>query len=157
ERQFASPDAPAAPNVLSCTPTLEMGVDIGDLSAIALCSMPPKPGNFIQRAGRAGRRDGNSVVLTMAEGEPHDLFFFEEPREMLQGQIDPPGCFLNAASVLQRQLLGFAFDRWVESGILPDAIPRRLGPVLDAWDRGGANHRMFPNNLLRFISDNRDE
>lgn len=152
ERRFANPGMPAAPNLLSCSPTLEMGVDIGDLSAVALCSMPPKPSNFIQRVGRAGRRDGNAVLLTMAEGRPHDLFFFEEPREMLQGQVDPPGCFLNAAAVLQRQFLAFVFDRWVESGVLPDAVPRRMGPVLDAWERGGANHRMFPNNLLRFLA-----
>ena len=44
------------PNVLSCTPTLEMGIDIGDLSTVILCSMPPAQSQFLQRAGRAGQR-----------------------------------------------------------------------------------------------------
>ena len=42
------------PNVLSCTPTLEMGIDIGDLSSVILCSMPPAQSQFLQRAGRGG-------------------------------------------------------------------------------------------------------
>ena len=37
------------PNVLSCTPTLEMGIDIGDLSTVILCSMPPAQAQFLQR------------------------------------------------------------------------------------------------------------
>ena len=53
------------PNVLSCTPTLEMGIDIGDLSTVILCSMPPEQSKFLQRAGRAGRRDGNALTLAV--------------------------------------------------------------------------------------------
>ena len=51
------------PNVLSCTPTLEMGIDIGDLSTVILCSMPPAQSQFLQRAGRAGRKDWECIDI----------------------------------------------------------------------------------------------
>ena len=66
EEGFRKNDRPGDPNLLSCTPTLEMGINIGDLSSIALCSVPPKPSNYLQRVGRAGRVNGNSFVLTVA-------------------------------------------------------------------------------------------
>src|SRR5205823_4795547 len=68
ERGFIKHDRPGDANLLSCTPTLEMGINIGDLSSLVLCSVPPKPSNYLQRAGRAGRRDGNAFVLTVAGG-----------------------------------------------------------------------------------------
>jgi Lhr-like helicase len=52
-------------NVLSSSTTFEMGVDVGGLKAVLLRNVPPKPSNYVQRAGRAGRRkDGVSVVVT---------------------------------------------------------------------------------------------
>ena len=66
EFDFENREKPGDPNLLSCTPTLEMGVDIGGLSSVAMCSVPPKPSNYLQRAGRAGRTDGNAFIATVA-------------------------------------------------------------------------------------------
>lgn len=77
-------------NLLSATPTLELGVDIGDLSSVLLCSVPPTQASYLQRVGRAGRRDGNAMTVTLADGSsPHDLYFFEEVQEMLAGEVTP--------------------------------------------------------------------
>src|SRR5690606_10382126 len=91
ETRFKASDEQARPwyeNLLSATPTLEMGVDIGSLSTVLLCSVPPSQASFLQRVGRAGRRDGNAVVVTLADGaSPHDLYFYEQPLEMMAGQV----------------------------------------------------------------------
>jgi len=65
-----------APNLLACTPTLEMGIDVGDLSSTMVCSVPPTPTNYLQRIGRAGRATGNALILALANVRPHDLYFF---------------------------------------------------------------------------------
>jgi DEAD/DEAH box helicase domain-containing protein len=146
---------PWFPNLLSCTPTLEMGIDIGDLSSVVLCSVPPAQSNYVQRIGRAGRRDGNALNLTVANARPHDLFFFSEPEEMIVGKIAPPGVFLKASAVLERQFTAFCFDRWVETGVSVGAIPFRLGQVLSNLDP--VDVLKFPHNLLLYIETRQTE
>ncbi|WPU55888.1 DEAD/DEAH box helicase [Stenotrophomonas acidaminiphila] len=137
-------------NLLSATPTLEMGVDIGSLSSVLLCSVPPSQASFLQRVGRAGRRDGNAMVVTLADGvSPHDLYFYEQPQEMMAGQVNPPGVFLQAAEVLRRQLLAFCIDAWVATGIADTAFPDKTSAALDAIDKNDPGR--FPYNLLAFI------
>ena len=114
---------PWEPNVLSATPTLELGIDIGDLSNVVMCSVPPAPKNYQQRTGRAGRRDGNALTVTVATGQPHDLYFYAEPLDMLASRVDPPGVFLNASAVLERQLTAFCLDNWVADGVPEGAVP----------------------------------
>lgn len=113
ERLFIEGEAPWHPNLISATPTLEMGIDIGDLSTLILASMPPEEANYVQRIGRTGRRDGNSLNLTLIAARPHDLQFWEDPGSMLAGQVTPPGVHLQAAAVLRRQAAAFALDRFV--------------------------------------------
>jgi DEAD/DEAH box helicase domain-containing protein len=154
EREFQYRTKPGDPNLLSCTPTLEMGVDIGDLGAVALCSVPPKVANYLQRAGRAGRTEGNSFIATIANARPHDLFFFEEPEAMLRGYVEPPGCNLNAPAVLERQLFAFAIDNWIASGVPDGAIPDTLAVVLDTVEKNGPKEA-FPYNLLGWFDAHR--
>ena len=63
-------------------------LDIGDLSNVVMCSVPPASKNYQQRTGRAGRRDGNALTVTVATGQPHDLFFYAEPLDMLASRVD---------------------------------------------------------------------
>jgi len=78
-------------NVLSCSTTFELGVDVGALSAVLLRNMPPTTANYIQRAGRAGRRSGTAaLVVTYAQRRSHDLSRYAEPESMLTGQIRSP-------------------------------------------------------------------
>jgi len=153
-KRAAKDRQPADPNLLSCTPTLEMGIDIGDLSSLILCSVPPAQANYLQRVGRAGRKDGNSLTVTLANGQPHDLYFYARPEEMLAGRVEPPGCFLDAPAVLERQFTAFCFDRWVESGVHPSLLPLKLGAVLANLEKTDRK-AIFPYNFLLFIENQR--
>jgi DEAD/DEAH box helicase domain-containing protein len=152
ENQFIHDGPLSHPNLLSATSTLEMGINIGDLSTVLLCSIPPEPANYLQRIGRAGRRDGNALVAAIVNGTPHDLYFYGDPSEMLQGRVTPPGCYLDAGAILSRQLIAFTIDRWVQSGIAADALPRRLKAALDAVDLTDweAKRQRFPFTWLEW-------
>lgn len=136
--------APGDPNLLVCTPTLELGVDVGDLSATMVCSVPPGPANYIQRMGRAGRTTGNAFCLSMALARPHDLYFYTQPLEMIAGQVLPPSCFLNAPEMLKRQMAAFALDSWARQEDRLSAIPRRSVELL------GAGREKFPGRAITF-------
>jgi replicative superfamily II helicase len=118
------------PNVLSCTPTLELGIDIGDLSAVILASVPRRPASYVQRTGRAGRRTGNALLVTVAGRRAREQYFVAEPREMIAGQIVPPGCYLSAIEILRRQYVAHVADlatRGAIGGVLP--MPRRASAL----------------------------
>lgn len=153
EQSFYKGDKPWNINLLSATPTLEMGIDVGDLSTVLLCSVPPAQSNYLQRIGRAGRKDGNALNITLAEGNPHDQFFFEEPLEMMQGHVRAPGVFLNAVAILERQLAAFCMDNWVKTGIPASAIYKNVKQMLDEVESG--RKAGFPYNFLSYIELNR--
>ena len=142
------------PNLLSCTPTLEMGIDIGDLSTVVLCSIPPAQAQYLQRIGRAGRTDGNALTVAVAGAKPHDLYFYQDPLEMISGKVDPPGVFLNASAVLERQFVAFCFDNWVKSGITEAAIPQRVKAILSKIKQPNEPIDAFPFNFLAYIKSN---
>jgi replicative superfamily II helicase len=126
ERAFRDGTRYNDPNVLSCTPTLELGIDIGDLSAVILASVPKRPASYVQRVGRAGRRTGDAFLITFADRRAREQYYFAEPRQMIAGEIVPPGCYLSAIEILRRQYVAHLADlaaRGQIPGVLP--MPRR--------------------------------
>lgn len=158
EQQFKSQQhIPGEVNVLTCTPTLEMGIDIGDLSTVILASMPPAQAQYLQRAGRAGRRDGNSLVLAVANSRPHDLYFYQRPLDMIGGDVNPPHIFLEATAVLERQFIAYTMDRWVhemlECNVKPaDIIPTQLKACL--MNVRDLRTNAFPFTLIDYVKNN---
>jgi len=92
-------------NLLSCSTTLEMGVDIGELQVVAMRNFPPLVSNYQQRAGRAGRRtDGVAISVLYGQRRPHDRYFFENPRLLIDGSNKVPSLEPGNVSVQRRHI-----------------------------------------------------
>jgi ATP-dependent helicase YprA (DUF1998 family) len=78
-------------NALSCSTTFELGVDVGELQSVVLRNMPPTTANYVQRAGRAGRRtDTAALIVTYAQRRSHDLSRYQDPTTMVAGEVRAP-------------------------------------------------------------------
>ena len=103
--------------------------------------------------GRAGRRDGNALLVTLANARAHDLYFFEEPLDMIDGEVRPPGIYLNASAVLERQLTAFCIDRWIHEVGSAAVIPRDVGKIFSQI--GASQATGFPHDFIAHVTANK--
>ncbi|MBM4369322.1 MAG: hypothetical protein FJ102_24125, partial [Deltaproteobacteria bacterium] len=121
EARFKGTDLDA----LVCSPTLELGVDIGPLLTVVLRNAPPTPANYAQRVGRAGRRLRIGFASTFCIGSAHDRHAFEHPEWLVAGRFDPPRLRLDNERIVHRHLRSFLLT------CLEQEIPASMGDLLD--------------------------
>lgn len=137
-------------NTLSCSTTFELGVDVGELQAVMLRNMPPSTANYLQRAGRAGRRSGAAaLVVTYAMRRSHDLTKFNAPEDMIAGKVRAPYVPLTNTRIDRRHAHSVAlaaFFRWLfeTSG----RIDRKAGQFLLHQDGNEPSVNLVKNFLI---------
>lgn len=103
-------------NILNCSTTMEMGVDIGGISTVVMNNVPPGPSNYLQRAGRAGRRkESKSIAFTVCAPNPVGLNAFNTPTWALTHKIAPPFISFNSTQVVERHINAFFLGKFVQT------------------------------------------
>ncbi|TCM67538.1 uncharacterized protein DUF1998 [Acinetobacter calcoaceticus] len=92
-------------NVLNCSTTMEMGVDIGGISIVVMNNVPPHPANYLQRTGRAGRgSQSRAISYTICKNNPHDQQVFNQPLWAYSTAIQAPYVSFNSQRLIQRHV-----------------------------------------------------
>jgi ATP-dependent helicase YprA (DUF1998 family) len=122
-------------NILSCSTTMEMGVNLGGLMAVALNNTPPGPANYLQRAGRAARRgQSRAVALTMCQGSAHGEAVFKDPTWPFTTPLTVPAVSLRSDRIVVRHIHSLLLSYFLRVQGVKDAQRLTSGAFLVAED-----------------------
>jgi len=117
-------------NILSCSTTMEMGVDIGSVSSVMMTNVPPSIANYRQRVGRVGRR-GQAVALafTFCKDRPLDREAFRDPQAFLRRSLAAPKVTLSSRPIVQRHVNAYLLGSFMRERA-GDVLKMQIGAFL---------------------------
>lgn len=130
-------------NILACSTTMEMGVDLGNLEVVMLTSVPPLPANYKQRAGRSGRNNKvKSVCVTLCGSDAIGLRTLLHPVEtIIKRPVDVPTVDLDSRQVVMRHVVSYlirsfgVFANGNNGGSLNQMVLDYYTPFTGVWDK----------------------
>jgi len=141
---------------LLATPTLELGIDIGDIDLVISEITPVN--RFIQRSGRSGRREAGSAVLLMRSDDPISDYYLMNPRDYFE---DVSLCYIEPKNqyIAEKHVYLMAFEKplnreEIDALELPKEIISKLikdGAIFPLDNKYYANGNMFNNYFPRNI------
>lgn len=123
------------------TNALELGIDIGSLSACVLCGYPGTIASTWQQAGRAGRRKDTSLTIMVASSAPLDQYIIQNPDYFFQASPEHALVQPNNLYVLLSHIKCSAYELPFEAG-------ETFG---DVTDTDQFLEYLSENNILRHL------
>lgn len=102
-------------NILACSTTMEMGVDLGNLELVLMSSIPPHPANYKQRAGRSGRNDSSrSACITLCSSDAVGYRILRDPmKNLINRQVAMPRVDMDCETIIQRHVNALLYRQWL--------------------------------------------
>lgn len=141
EEKFRSGEIKA----IAATPTMELGIDLGDLDVVVMATLPKSFSSYLQRAGRAGRRGRPGIIVTLLGDDPIESYFLRKPAEYYSQEPDPSYVEPGNPEILRVHAAAFLLERGL---VRLGSVSEPLRSALIQLASIGAARRVGDNTIL---------